>query len=118
MAQLDGLGTGSPALVPPVPDRYDLDATVRGYVRTALDSVRLGEPYWYSVAPTVLNGPDGTPTAAYVVTMYTRDPGHIGGYLVEGVVQTGFPTATEFDVIVSHMVESLRAKASASLKAR
>jgi hypothetical protein len=120
MAQLDGLGTGTgtrvPALVPLVPDRYDLDATVRRYVRTALDAVRLGEEYWYSVAPTVMNGPGGTPTAAYVVTMYARDPGHVGRYLVEGVVQTGFPTEDEMTAIVEHMVTSLRNQSSARLR--
>ena len=93
----------------------DLDATVREYVGHAVLKYRLGETYWYSVAGTVINAPTG-PSPAFVVTLYTRDPGHIGSVLVEGAVQTGFPTATEFDVIVSSLIESLRKQARAALR--
>ncbi len=93
----------------------DLDATVREYVGHAVLKYRLGETYWYSVAPTVIAGTGGSPTPAYVVTMYARSP-MIGAVLVEGAIQTGFPTGEEFDRIVSSLIESLRAQALAALR--
>jgi len=105
--------TGS---VPPVPGTgaIDLDATVREYVGRAVLKYRLGETYWYSVAATVLNTPTG-PSPSFVVTMYARSP-VLGSVLVEGAVQTGFPTADEFDAIVSSLIESLRKQARAALR--
>jgi hypothetical protein len=112
--------TGEPAvpgpvwLVPnaPVLDPADLDQTVRRYVRDHLETVRLGEMYWYSVGPTVLpSDPESgspVPTPAYVVTLYTKNPYRLGTYLADGAVQVGYPDREEFGRIVSALVESLR----------
>lgn len=114
MAQLDGAVPLVPEPDVPGTGAIDLDATVREYVGHAVLKYRLGETYWYSVAGTVINAPTG-PSPAFVVTMYARSP-VLGSVLVEGAVQTGFPTATEFDAIVSSLIESLRKQARAALR--
>lgn len=114
MAQLDN---GVPLIsVPAVPGTgaIDLDATVREYVGHAVLKYRLGETYWYSVAGTVINAPTG-PSPAFVVTMYTRSP-VIGAVLVEGAVQTGFPSEAEFDAIVSNLIDGLRRQVREALR--
>ncbi len=93
----------------------DLDDAVRGYVGTAVRKYRLGETYWYSVAPMIMmQGPAG-PTPAYVVTMYARSP-VVGAVLIEGAVQTGFPTLEEFDSIVLNVITALRKQVAEALR--
>lgn len=101
--------------VPPSTGAIDLDDAVRRYVSDAVRNHMFpGETYWYSVAGTVVNGPKG-PSPAFVVTMYARSP-LVGSTLVEGAVQTGFPTMTEFDLIVSSLIEGLRRQATDALR--
>ena len=102
-------------LVPDDVGAIDLDAEVRRYVRNAVQRYRLGETYWYSVSSTIVQGSAG-PVAAYVVTLYARSPVLGAGKLIEGAVQTGFPTGAEFDSIVSNLIESLRTKAREVLR--
>lgn len=111
------IGVTSREPVPAVPSTgaVDLDAAVRRYVGDAVERYRLGETYWYSVAPMIMAGGPTGPTPAYVVTMYTRSP-VLGAVLIEGAIQTGFPTPEEFDAIVINVIEALRRQAVEALR--
>jgi hypothetical protein len=92
---------------------YDLDDAVREYVRDALETVRYGETFWYSLRPTIVNGN----VPAYALVMYGRAPLVGTEPIARAVLQTGFPTREEWRSIVSDLVEEIRREASARLAA-
>lgn len=105
------LGTGEPAEYPP--GSWNLTAEAERYASEALDEVRMGETYWFTLGPAVMPEPTtGQPAVGMVIVVYGRSPllGHPP--LTAGCFQVGFPTRHEITTAVHGLVGQLRREAS------